>query len=54
MRRELRRSVERVFWRPLPPAQLDDSLRLRLQETLRPEVERLRTLTGLTFPSWSV
>ena len=54
VRRGLRRSVERVFWKPLPPAELDDDLRLRLQETFAPEAARLRELTGMAFASWGV
>ena len=54
MRRGMRRSVERVFWKPLPPAELDEGLRARLQEALAPEAARLRRLTGMSFPSWSV
>lgn len=54
LRRSLRQRMERVFWSPLPPAQLSDELRSRLEEKLAPEAARLRELTGLTFPSWSV
>jgi hypothetical protein len=54
VRRGMRRSVERVFWRRLPPAQLDEDLRMSLQEAVAPEAERLRGLTGMSFPSWGV
>jgi hypothetical protein len=53
-RQSLRRSFERTFWSPLPPAQLDDSLRERLRELFAPEADRLRELTGMKFPTWSV
>lgn len=53
-RRSLRRALERAFWAPLPPAQLDDQLRGRLEELYAPEARRLRELTGMTFPTWSV
>ena len=52
-RRSARRSVERVLWRPLDTA-LDDDLRERLEGLYAPEVARLRSLTGMEFPTWSV
>ena len=54
MRRSLRHSVERLFFPPLETSGLDDGLRAQLQEFYTGEVERLRALTGETFPTWSV
>jgi hypothetical protein len=54
LRRSLRRSVERVLWRPVPRPALPDELRARLEELFADEVERLRALTGKTFPGWSL
>ncbi len=54
IRRSLRRSVERILWPPLQAPTLDDGLRARLEELYVGEVERLRTLTGQTFASWSI
>jgi hypothetical protein len=53
-RQSLRRTVEKAMWKPLPPAVLDDDLRARLEDRLRPEAERLRGLTGKAFDSWTV
>jgi hypothetical protein len=53
LRRSVRRSVERVLWRPIDTS-IDDDLRKRLERLFAPDVERLRTLTGKEFPSWSV
>ncbi|MCW2988308.1 MAG: sulfotransferase protein [Solirubrobacterales bacterium] len=53
-RRSLRRAYERTFWRPLEKVALDPGQRARLQEFYGPDVERLRTLTGQAFASWSV
>lgn len=53
LRRSVRSSVERRLWPPLE-ADLDDDLRSRLRERYYPEVERLRTLTGQSFSSWSL
>lgn len=54
LRRSLRSSLERVLLPPLAPAEIDDELRLRLQELYAEEVERLRALTGRSFSSWSM
>jgi hypothetical protein len=54
LRRSLRGSFERVAWSAVPPVALEDDLRLRLTERFAPEVERLRALTGKSFPSWSL
>jgi hypothetical protein len=53
-RRAVRRSVERILWPPVETATLDDGLRARLEELYAGEVERLRALTGKTFPTWSI
>jgi hypothetical protein len=54
VRRALRRLVERVLWPPLQTSTLDDELRAQLVELYAGEVERLRALTGKTFPTWSI
>ncbi len=52
-RRSVRRSIERVLWRPVDTS-LDDDLRNGLERLYAPEVARLRELTGKGFPTWSV
>jgi hypothetical protein len=54
LRRSVRRSVEKVLWRPVEKAVLDDALRGRLEQLYGDEVQRLRALTGKSFPTWSV
>jgi hypothetical protein len=54
IRRPLRRSMERLLLSPLETPTLDDELRARLEEFYAVEVERLRALTGKTFPTWSI
>ena len=54
VRRSLRRSAEKVLLRPLEAPTLDEDLRTRLQELFAGDVERLRSLTGKKFPSWSI
>jgi hypothetical protein len=54
VRRSLRRSVERVLFRPLEAQVLDHELRERLENMYSGEVARLRALTGKTFPTWSI
>lgn len=54
LRVAMRRSVERVVSRPLPPPELDEGLRGRLQELYAEDAGRLRELTGLRFGSWCV
>lgn len=54
LRRAVRRSLERMLWRPLPPVTLDEDLRARLHELYAGEAQRLRALTGQRFPTWSV
>ena len=46
--------VRRALTSPALRPSLDDDLRLSLEEIFRPEVERLRSLTGLSFESWSL
>ena len=53
-RKQARRAYERAFWPPLDTDPLDEGSRLRLQEFYGEDVERLRTLTGKPFSSWSV
>jgi hypothetical protein len=53
LRRSVRSGIERVAWRPIDD-QLDDAVRARLEQRYRPEVARLRELTGKPFASWSV
>jgi hypothetical protein len=53
-RRALRRSIQRVWSQPLAPPELDDDTRDRLHELYADQVDRLRALTGKTFPTWSV
>ncbi len=50
----IRRSFERAFWPPLPPAKLDSESRSKLEDRFAGDVERLRALTGQAFPTWSV
>jgi hypothetical protein len=54
VRRYLRLSMERILLPPLETSKLDDQLRSRLEEVYAGEVERLRALTGKTFPTWSI
>jgi Sulfotransferase domain len=54
VRQALRLSMERILLPPLETSKLDDELRSRLQELYAGEVQRLRALTGKTFPTWSV
>jgi hypothetical protein len=48
------RRVRRGLTSPAERPSLDDDLRLALEDMFRPEVERLRNLTGLSFASWSL
>lgn len=52
-RRSARRAVERVLWPPLDTS-LDEELRGRLEDLYVPDLERLRKLTGKSFPTWSI
>jgi hypothetical protein len=53
-RQSLRHAVERVLMPAVEPSTLDDDLRARLRELYADEVERLRTLTGKAFSTWSI
>ena len=46
--------VMRILTSPAERPVLDDDLRVALEAELRPEVERLRDSTGLSFSSWSL
>lgn len=49
------RSDQALYWlfsRPMPRPVLDPSLRARLNNVFRPEVERLEAFTGRRFPGW--
>jgi hypothetical protein len=48
------RRVMRGFTAPAERPNLEDDLRLALGDIFRPEAERLRALTGLSFASWSL
>jgi hypothetical protein len=54
----LRWSLERIAYRPLGGGvkrpRIDDAVRERLAERFRPEVERLRALTGREFTEWDI
>jgi hypothetical protein len=54
LRDSLRGSIEQAIWPPLEKPEIDAGLRARLEEIYGGEVERLRALTGKTFPSWSI
>jgi hypothetical protein len=53
-RRAVRVGAERLLFRRLAPVAVEDELRERLRELYRPDVERLRALTGKRFSSWSI
>jgi hypothetical protein len=46
--------VERTIFPPLQTAEPDEGLRIGLREYFAGEAQRLRELTGETFPTWSV
>jgi hypothetical protein len=50
----IRRPLERMFFTPVQAPTLDEEWRSRLKELYSGEVERLRALTGKTFPTWSL
>jgi hypothetical protein len=54
IRRPLRRSVDRLLWPRVETPVLGGELRAQLHELYAGEVERLRALTGKSFPTWSV
>jgi hypothetical protein len=53
-RRRVRASVHRLSGRPLEAPSLDPGLRAELEALYAPDAARLRELTGLRFPGWSV
>jgi hypothetical protein len=54
VRRPTRRAIERLLWPPLQDTTLDSDLSQRLAEHYAGEMERLRALTGKSFPTWTV
>jgi Sulfotransferase family len=54
LRGSLRASAERRFLSPAPAVVVDEETRARLVELFMPDVERLRSLTGNDFASWSI
>jgi hypothetical protein len=54
LRTSLRRPIERALLPTVPPPTLSGPDRARLEEIYGDDVERLRALTGKSFPSWSV
>jgi hypothetical protein len=54
VRHAARRSIDRMLWPPLEKPALDGELSAQLHELYVGEVERLRTLTGQGFASWSL
>jgi hypothetical protein len=54
LRLAMRRTVEGVVSRPLERPELSDDLRDKLRKLYSGDVERLREMTGKTFPTWSL
>jgi hypothetical protein len=54
LRGGLRSSFERSFLSTVPKPEVGPAERERLRELFAPDVERLRSLTGLAFESWSL
>jgi hypothetical protein len=54
VRSSVRSQIERVLWRPVEPAVLEDALRERLKTLYGEEVQRLRAFTGKEFSTWSI
>jgi hypothetical protein len=54
LRAPIGRRMVRTFTAAAQRPRLDDDLRLAMENVFRPEVARLRSLTGLSFASWSV
>lgn len=54
IRKSLLEPVRRALTDEVPRPLLDDGVRARLEGYFRPEVERLRLLTGKSFDGWSV
>jgi hypothetical protein len=50
----MRNVLEKLVSKPLKTPILDDTLRIKLQELYKEDAQRLRALTGKTFPTWSV
>jgi hypothetical protein len=56
LRASIPRAAQRPFTRPrnVPAVELNEGLRLRLEECLGNDADRLRELTGQAFSTWSV
>jgi sulfotransferase family protein len=54
IRRRFRRWVEHLLWPPLPEPSLDAALAGKLKALFGNEADRLRSLTGKEFATWSV
>lgn len=54
VRHLVRDALERLLFPSLKAPALGDELRARLEELYAGDVERLRALTGKTFPTWSI
>lgn len=54
LRAPLTRRLRAVLSEPVEPQRLSPQLSAALRERLRPEAERLRTMTGRAFAGWSV
>jgi hypothetical protein len=54
LRAAVKRGVYRPFLAPIERPRVDEGLREELAAHLRPDVERLRTITGLRFEGWSL
>ncbi len=54
VRRSLLTPVRRALTDEVPRPLLDEGIRARLEDHFRPEVERLRSLTGKSFAGWSL
>lgn len=53
-RLSLRATMERALWPKLEKTEIDPEIRGRLEDLYADDVERLRTLSGKPFPTWSV
>jgi len=53
-RRRIGRAVYRPLGKPIDSPALEPDLRGRLEEYVRPDIERLRELTGQSFSRWCV
>jgi hypothetical protein len=54
IRQPLRRAIERFVLPPLETSTLSSDLRIQLEEFYATDVQRLRTLTGKAFSTWSI